>query len=193
MNASNPFPAAATGSDPGSERGSQFLPYTVETLSDQRKVMIRPMNPGDADAERDFIVALSPQSRRYRFQEQIGEPSPEMVAKLVDIDHINDEAFIALSEDSGHTRIVGVSRYAVGNDPLQCEIAVTVLDDWQGHGLGTLLMQQLIEAARERGIKRMVSLDFAENQEMTHLAHHLGFVTNSDPGDRTQVIHTLDL
>lgn len=57
MNASNPLPAAATGSDPGSERGSQFLPYTVETLSDRRNVMIRPMNPGDADAERDFIVA----------------------------------------------------------------------------------------------------------------------------------------
>lgn len=170
-----------------------FLPYAVETLADQRKVLIRPMNPGDADAERDFILALSPQSRRYRFQEQIGEPSPEMVAKLVDVDHVNDEAFVALSEDSGYAAIVGVSRYAVGNDPLQCEIAVTVHDDWQGHGLGTALMQRLIDAARERGIRRMVSLDFAENQDMAHLAHHLGFVTEADPDDRTQVVHTLTL
>jgi GNAT superfamily N-acetyltransferase len=177
----------------GNEPGGRFLPYTVETLSDQRKVLIRPMNPGDADAERAFITALSPQARRYRFQEQIGEPSQEMVAKLVDVDHINDEAFVALSEDSADTRIVGVSRYAVCNDPLQCEIAVTVLDDWQGHGLGTALMHRLIDAARERGIKRMVSLDFAENREMTHLAHHLGFVTENDPDDRTQVVHTLAL
>ena len=76
------------------EAGGRFLPYTVETLSDQRKVLIRPMNPGDADAEREFITALSPQSRRYRFQEQIREPSEEMIAKLVDVDHINDEAFV---------------------------------------------------------------------------------------------------
>lgn len=39
----------------------------------------------------------------------------------------------------------------------------------------------------------MVSLDFAENQEMAHLAHHLGFVTAGDPDDRTQVVHTLTL
>ncbi len=178
---------------PDLEPADHFLPYSLETLAHGRQVLIRPMNPGDADAEREFITALSPQSRRYRFQEQIGEPSQEMVAKLVDVDHINDEAFVALSEESDDTRIVGVSRYAVCNDPLQCEIAVTVLDDWQGHGLGTLLMQRLIEAARERGIKRMVSLDFAENREMAHLAHHLGFVTATDPDDRAQVVHTLML
>ncbi len=170
-----------------------FLPYLPETLSDGRQVLIRPMNPGDGDAERAFIVALSPRARRNRFQEQINEPSPEMIAKLVDIDHVNDEAFVALSEASDFKTIVGVSRYAVGNDPLQCEIAVTVLDDWQGRGLGTALMRALIDAARKRGIKNMISLDFAENQEMMHLAHHLGFVTENDPGDRTQVVHRLAL
>lgn len=176
-----------------SEPETSFLPYTGETLSDGRRVMIRPMNPSDAEAERAFILALSPRARRYRFQEQIGEPSPELVAHLVDVDHVNDEAFVALSEDSGHARIVGVSRYAVGADPRCGEIAVTVLDDWQGHGLGTALMRRLIDAARERGLGRLVSLDFAENSEMSHLAHHLGFKTTPDPDDRTQVVHTLVL
>jgi hypothetical protein len=70
-----------------------FLPYAMETLSDGRQVLIRPMNPGDADAERVFIEALSPQSRRYRFQEQMTEASPELVERLVNVDHVNDEAF----------------------------------------------------------------------------------------------------
>lgn len=170
-----------------------FLPYVLETLSDGRQVLVRPMNPGDADAERAFITALSPRARRYRFQEQITEPDEALVNKLVNVDHVNDEAFVALSGEGDDARIVGVSRYAVGNDPLQCEIAVTVLDDWQGHGLGTALMQRLIDAARERGIRRMVSLDFAENLEMAHLAHHLGFTSAPDPDDRTQVVHTLEL
>ena len=182
MNDVSPLPAA-----------EGFLPYALETLSDGRQVLIRPMNPGDADAERTFIAALSPRARRYRFQEQFSEPDEALVRRLVDVDHVNDEAFVALDGEAGDARIVGVSRYAVGNDPRQCEIAVTVLDDWQGHGLGTTLMRRLIEAARERGIRKMVSLDFAENQEMAHLAHHLGFVTSGDPDDRTQVVHTLTL
>lgn len=170
-----------------------FLPYAIEPLANGRKVLIRPLNPGDAEAERAFILALSPQARRYRFQEQIDTPSPEMIARLVDVDHVNDEAFVALADGDENGAIVGVSRYAVGNDPLDCEIAVTVLDAWQGQGLGTALMRRLIASARERGLRRMVSLDFAENHEMTHLAHHLGFETTSDPDDRTQVVHTLTL
>ena len=179
-------PAPLTPADP-------FLPYSTGTLTDGREVVIRPMNPGDADAERAFITALSPRARRLRFQEQFVAPDEALVNRLVDVDHLNDEAFVALDGDSATASIVGVSRYAVGSDPLACEIAVTVLDDWQGHGLGTLLMQRLIDAARGRGILRMISLDFAENSEMTHLAHHLGFVTTPDPDDRTQVVHTLAL
>ena len=188
-------PFDARHADPAAQvgPGTPFLPYTSESLTDGRRVMIRPMNPSDAEAERAFILALSPRARRYRFQEQIGDPSPELVAHLVDVDHVNDEAFVALSEDSGHTRIVGVSRYAVGADPRCGEIAVTVLDDWQSHGLGTALMRRLIDAARERGLRRLVSLDFAENSEMAHLAHRLGFATTPDPDDRTQVVHTLVL
>jgi GNAT superfamily N-acetyltransferase len=170
-----------------------FLPYAVETLADDRKVLIRPMNPGDAEGERAFILALSPQARRNRFQEQIREPAPAMIETLVNVDHVNDEAFVALADADERGAIVGVSRYAVGSDPLTCEIAVTVLDAWQGQGLGTILMRRLIDAARERGLQRMVSLDFAENQEMAHLAHTLSFRTAPDPDDRTQVVHTLTL
>ena len=170
-----------------------FLPYSANVLADGREVLIRPMNPGDADAERAFIVGLSQQTRRNRFQEQFSEPSDALVAQLVDVDHANDEAFAALAIVDGCERIIGVSRYAVGNVPDECEVAVTVLDAWQAQGLGTALMRTLIDAARERGIKRMVSLDFAENGEMTHLAHHLGFTTTPDPDDRTQVMHRLTL
>ena len=170
-----------------------LLPYSDVSLADGRRVLIRPMNPSNADAERAFIAALSPEARRNRFQEQFTTPSEALVNSLVDVDHSNDEAFVALSEQSRHTEIVGVSRYAVGSDPQQCEIAVTVLDAWQDLGLGTALMRRLIDAAKERGIGRMISLDFAENQRMTHLAQALGFVTTPDPDDRTQVVHALTL
>ena len=128
------------------------------------------------------LVEASPAETVARLRASGAEPVPW-----------HDEAFVALADADERGAIVGVSRYAVGSDPLACEIAVTVLDAWQSQGLGTALMRRLIEAARERGLQRMVSLDFAENQEMAHLAHHLGFHSAPDPDDRTQVVHTLTL
>ena len=47
------------------ELQTPFLPYTTAVLTDGREVLIRPMHPGDAEAERAFIIGLSPQTRRY--------------------------------------------------------------------------------------------------------------------------------
>jgi len=178
---------------PVPQDGASFLPYALEILADGREVLVRPMNPGDFDAERDFILALSPESRRSRFQEQMRDPDPELVAGLVDVDHERQEAFAAFAGAPGEERIVGVARYVRTAEPDTCEVAVVVLDDWQDQGLGTALMRRLVDAARSRGLKRMVSLDFAENHEMTQLARFLGFRTTPDPGDRSQLLHVLEL
>lgn len=73
------------------------------------------------------------------------------------------------------------------------EYAVTVAEDWQGRGLGVLLMRHLIEMARRKGFARMFSIDATDNQAMRDLASYLGFHRRLDPGDSTQVIHSLDL
>ena len=69
-------PPVTAPQDPAS-----FLPYSVATLADGREAVIRPMNPSDFEAEREFITALSPESRRFRFQEQV-VASDELVAQL---------------------------------------------------------------------------------------------------------------
>ena len=99
----------------------------------------------------------------------------------------------AVVPDEGRERIVGVSRYSANESGSQCECAVTVSDDWQNKGLGTLLMRHLIEVARSRGIQRMMSIDSAENARMQDLANYLGFETRVDPDDASQVIHELEL
>ena len=173
--------------------GGHWPPHAAETLADGREIVVRAMNAGDFDAERAFIAALSPGSRRNRFQEQIRQPDAERVAELVDVDHERQEAFAAFAVGPAPARIVGVARYARTADPATCEVAVVVLDDWQDQGLGTLLLRRLIDAARRHGLKRMLSLDFAANREMDLLARALGFRPLPDPGDRTQVLHVLDL
>lgn len=168
-------------------------PHWMETLRDGSHVLIRPIHHEDADLEKTFIQRLSPQSRRYRFLGTIGEPSDDLVRRLTDVDYRRDAAFIALVHRDGEKREVGVSRFSLSADGRSCECAVTVADEWQHKGLGVVLMRHLIEVARSRGIRSMVSYDAADNAAMRDLAAFLGFRRKTDPGDPKQVVHTLEL
>jgi GNAT superfamily N-acetyltransferase len=166
-------------------------PRWSETLRDHSHVLIRPITPQDRDAERAFIEGLSLQARRYRFLGQVKCPSEALIERFTNIDYVHEVAFVAVVAEDAHERIVGVSRYSTDADATSCECAVTVGDEWQNKGLGTLLMRHLIEVARARGIRRMVSVDSAENVRMQDLAGFLGFDTRVDPDDASQVIHEL--
>jgi GNAT superfamily N-acetyltransferase len=80
---------------------------------------------------------------------------------------------MALDEKSGEG--VGVGRYV--RDPQRpdtAEVAVTVADDWQGRGLGTMLLDALSARAEDEGITRFTALMLATNSEMMDLLEQLG-------------------
>jgi len=169
------------------------VPESVVTLLDGSEVTVRALRKEDAGLERDFIRNLSPESRWMRFLGQIGDPSDSLIRKLTELDYQHDMAFIALSRESGIVREVGVSRYSLAPDGQSCECAVTVADTWQGKGLGTILMRDLIDIARKRGVRSMFSIDANENERMRELARDLGFKREQAPDDPTRVIHRLVL
>jgi GNAT superfamily N-acetyltransferase len=179
---------------PGNEAIVGFDPMSHwhETLRDGTQVLIRPVGKDDAALERAFIERLSPASRWYRFLGQM-QTSDDMIRQLTDIDYRRDMAFVALRHEVGEKREIGVSRFCLSDDGLSCECAVTVNDEWQGRGLGHLLMRHLIEVARQRGIKHMFSIDSAANQQMRDLAASLGFERRADQGYPCQVVYSLDL
>lgn len=168
-------------------------PRWTETLRNRSHVVIRPITPQDKAAEREFIEGLSAQARRFRFLGAVRSPSEAMIEQLTNIDYVHDVAFAAVVADGARERFVGVSRYSTDADGHACECAVTVDDEWQDQGLGTLLMKHLIEVARARGIRTMFSIDSAENTRMSDLARFLGFHVKADPDDAGQVIHELIL
>ncbi len=168
------------------------VPQWEETLRDGSRVLIRALRRSDADLERAFIARLSPEFRRMRFLAQINEPSDALIRTLTDLDE-DDLAFIALVHREGQKREVGVSRYSMLPDRTSCECAVTVDDDWRNKGLGTALMRHLMEIARRRGMRSMISIDSAENHRMRELARDLGFTCRADPEESTQVIYRLEL
>lgn len=165
----------------------------TQTLRDRSHVVIRSISPLDRSAERSFLEGLSTQARRYRFLGQMRCPSEQLLDRLTDIDPEHEAAFVAVVPEGSAERIVGVSRYSASADGDSCECAVTVADEWQNKGLGSALMTHLIGIARQRGIRRMYSVDLAENLQMRDLAAHLGFHVRMDPDDASQVIHELAL
>lgn len=164
-----------------------------EQLRDGTPVLIRPIHPSDENLERDFIERLSPQSRRYRFLGALKTPSAELLRQFTHPELLRGVAYIATIGEGPGSREIGVSRYSASPDGLSCECAVCISDEWQGKGLGTMLMHRLIETARHQGITRMYSIDANDNRDMRELAEHLGFSRTVDPDDPTLVIHTLDV
>ena len=181
-----PQDAVAFGPDSAATRWT-------EKLRNGTTVLIRPIGDEDVELERRFIEELSAQSRRFRFLGAMKSPSPELLKQFTELDHASEAAFVALIADGADKREIGVSRYSARTDGLSCECAVAVSDEWHNQGLGTLLMQHLIEVARGHGIECMFSVDAADNLAMRDLAEHLGFQRKPDPTDATQVVHTLDL
>lgn len=178
-----------------------FLPFLdalegdhwIEALRDGTPVLIRPLAEGDRQREIDFIDRLSHRSRRMRFLGDFRKMSVASIDRLMTIDYESQMAFVALVHENGALREIGVSRYSATSDGKRCECAVTVADEWQGRGLGVLLMRHLVDIARRNGFKQMFSVDAADNQAMRDLASYLGFSRRMDPEDSALVIHSLDL
>jgi RimJ/RimL family protein N-acetyltransferase len=142
-------------------------------LRDGSKVLVRPVRSGDAPLLADGFARLSPQSRWMRFLGTKTSLSAAELRYFTQVDHHDHEAIGALSAADG--RGVGIARYVRdADDPQSAEIAVTIVDDWQGRGLGTELLARLSDRARQAGIDRFTALVGAENAAMAGLLRKMG-------------------
>ena len=165
----------------------------IQLRIDDNNVTIRPMSAADAELEANFVRNLSLQTKHNRFMEGINELSSTMLKNLCDIDGKHVMAFVATIKEKNKEQQIGVSRYALGVNENEGEIAVTVADDWQHHGIAKLLMKPLIEYARNNGITQLYSLDLTSNVAMEHLAKDLGMTAKREPDDAELVRYSLEI
>jgi GNAT superfamily N-acetyltransferase len=134
-------------------------------LRDGSRVRLRAGRSSDRELLERGFERLSPESRYRRFLAPMPELNEAMAHYLTEIDHHNHEAIIALDEETGEG--VGVARYVrdAHRDDV-AEVAVTVIDEWQGRGLGTLLLEVLSARAREEGITSFTALMLATNEDI---------------------------
>jgi len=101
-------------------------------------------------------------------------------------------ALVAVLADSPHEAL-GVARFVrLAASPEVAEPALAVVDPMQGHGLGKLRIERLIEAARERGVERFRWVMLADNPPIRHLVEVLGLPVRSNLGSTITVEVALD-
>ena len=159
---------------PGWRSGPRYAARGKRTvLRDGSEVLIRPVRGTDAPLLADGFARLSARSRQMRFLTVKQELSPAELRYFTEIDHHDHEALGAVDRANG--RGVGVARYVrSAEDAQSAELAVTVVDEWQSCGLGTELVAQLAERAREEGIRRFTALVAADNVAVAGLARSVG-------------------
>jgi GNAT superfamily N-acetyltransferase len=157
---------------------------TEVTLRDGTSVRLRPIVPEDKTLLVEGFRRLSPESRYRRFMAPIEELTADQLRFLSEIDYVDHFAWVALDLDAAGHPGVGVSRYVrIPEEPEVAEAAVTVVDDYQGRGAGTLLLEALGAVALENGITRFRGYAFEDNRAILDVLEAVGATTAHDsPG-----------
>jgi len=145
-----------------------------ETTRSGERVLIRPVRPEDTALYPDFLGDVSTEDLRLRFFARIAELSADESDWLGHLNSQHEMAFIALDEDKGH--MLGLVRLKDELDEQTTEFAILIRSRLKGHGLGWLLMQRIIDYAKEKGLRRIYGDVLAENTAMLQMCAELGFL-----------------
>ncbi|HSO06152.1 MAG TPA: bifunctional acetate--CoA ligase family protein/GNAT family N-acetyltransferase [Pelomicrobium sp.] len=152
--------------------------------ADGREITIRAIRPEDAELLQEFVRNLSEESRYFRFISTIQELSLRTVARMTQIDYDREMALIAVVPgENGREIELAAARYVTNPDGTSCEFALVVADDWQGKGIGSRLMNALMDVARDAGLTSMVGDVLSNNANMLRLMAKLGFAIENNPED----------
>jgi GNAT superfamily N-acetyltransferase len=152
-------------------------------LKDGTRIVFRPVVPEDKELLQIGLEGMSAESRYRRFFAPIQQFSEEQLTYLTDIDYHDHFAWIGLLADSAGTEGVGVGRWIRDpNNPESAEAAVTVVDHWQGKGVGSALLVVLARSAIERGVKRFTMEVLGENEPMMALLQGVGAIVDRRDG-----------
>jgi GNAT superfamily N-acetyltransferase len=144
------------------------------TLSDHRVVAVRPLERRDREGLADAISRLSPETRYLRFANAKPHMSSRELDFLVDVGRREHRALLAVDPATGWG--VAVVRYVqLQDEPDVAEVAATVSDDWQGRGLGSAMVVQLIEQARDDGFSALRASVLATNKRSIAMLLRTGF------------------
>lgn len=140
-------------------------------LRDGTTAHLRPISPADAQALQDMHRKQSETSVYLRYFTYKSSLTPKELDRFTHVDYVDRVAFTVLRGNS----IIGVGRYDRLDDPAEAEVAFNVSDEYQGTGIGSILLEHLAAAARENDITRFTAEVLPENRKMLTVFSDAGY------------------
>jgi acetyl coenzyme A synthetase (ADP forming)-like protein len=148
-------------------------------LRDGTSLLVRAIRPSDKEALLAHFRSLSPESVRHRMFAVKTTLSPSELSYFTEVDFEEHVALVAVVGGGSVETFVGVGRYIVDGKG-SAEVAFAVTDEYQGRGIGTILLEHLAAIARAAGIERLVAHVMADNKPMMRVFEDSGFVVEED-------------
>ena len=157
-------------------------------LRDGGSIHIRAIRPDDKDRLQAHFHALGFDSVRFRFLGAKKDLTPRDLQYFTELDFSQHVGLVAVRRLEDREEFIGVGRYICAEDDhRRAEFALAVVDDWQGRGVGTLLMEHLARLAAADGVERFEAEILATNRKMFDVVVALGF--HVDENARAGVVH----
>ena len=148
---------------------------TLWKLRDGRTVLLRPIKPEDEPLWLEMFQNFSEQSIRYRFFNIIKNTPHEVRVRYCNIDYDREIAIVPELTEDGRRKILGVVRVPIEPDKKTGEIAVIVADPWQGLGLGSKMMDYMIEICKDKKLETIYGVMLSDNYQAINLMKKMGF------------------
>jgi acetate---CoA ligase (ADP-forming) len=146
-----------------------------EILRDGGSIHVRALRPDDRARLLEHFKGLSQQSRYYRFFGLKRSLTEAELVRLTQLDFVAHVGLVATLRDATSERFIGVARYIRGEDPTHAEVSFAVLDEHQGRGIGSLLLDHLSRIARASGIVELEADVLGDNNRMLEVFAKSGF------------------
>lgn len=166
-----------------------LAPYPAELSAEiedraARRYQLRPIQPSDEPSVIALLERLDPEEVRLRFFGHIRHFSHAMGARMTQIDYDRELSFVLLAGQDESEAVIAIATLIADPDGQRAEFALLVQHDFSGAGLGSLLLQRLLQHAAQQGIQQVFGTVLAENEAMLGAARRLGFSQRPEPGER---------
>jgi len=159
----------------------------IVELKDGSRVLLRPIRPADATMKQHLFYALSKEAVVKRYLGPVKAMPLKRVWPYVTVDYENEMNIVATVQEDGSESMIAMGSYVRIPGTNRAEVAVVVRDDWQDRGLGTRLLEYLVEIAKSKGYEGFDAWVLAENSKMLHILKKLGKISYRLEGDVYQV------
>ncbi len=138
-------------------------------------LLLRPVKISDEELLKDFFYSLSDKSLYTRFFTSMPYIPRKLLLDFLAVDYTRQMVILAVIEEDFRDKVVGIGQFKVNQESFTADMAFAVRDEYQGNGIGALLVDYIAAIAAREGLQGLTADVLAENRAMLHVFENMGY------------------